>query len=48
MKTSSCAAKIRCVREHFSYCAAAHPRSLKVTMETGEFHCYLTPSAPCM
>jgi hypothetical protein len=27
-----CAATIQCAREHFSYCAAAHPRSLEGTL----------------
>jgi hypothetical protein len=28
----SCAATIQCAREHFSYCAVSHPRSLEGTL----------------
>jgi hypothetical protein len=32
LKDSNCAATIHCARKHFSYCAAAHPRSLEGTL----------------
>jgi hypothetical protein len=31
-ENSSCAATIQCARKHFSYCAAAYPRSLEGTL----------------
>jgi hypothetical protein len=51
MNNSSCAAKIRCARTHFSYCAAAHPRSLEGTLPTihwprGGIACLYSPIAP--
>jgi hypothetical protein len=32
MKSYSCPKTTQCAREHFSYCAAAHPRSLEGTL----------------
>jgi hypothetical protein len=37
LKNSSCAATIQCAWEHFSYCEAAHPRSLEGTLGEGHF-----------
>jgi hypothetical protein len=46
LKNSSCAATIQCAREHFSYCAAAHSRSLEGTLITAPILCSLKSQVP--
>jgi hypothetical protein len=39
-KNSSCTATLQCAREHFSHCAAAHPRSLEGTLAVCEWYLF--------